>query len=351
MIDIKHISKSLGEFNLKIDNLRIESGSYVVILGDSGSGKSLFLEILSGLIKPDKGCVLIDNQDVLGFPVNKRPFGLVFQDQSLFPHMTAKRNISYPLKKGLKNSRKIEAKVNSIAKKLEASHLLDRSPNTLSGGEKQRISLARTLITEPLCLLLDEPLSALDVNLKKEIRSLLRWLNRTGQTILHVTHDYDEAISLASHIGVMSKGELIQFGTTEQVLNKPRSPFVANFTGISNYFKVSLRVTESGDHEAITESGIPILISTQKTHGNGYVIVPSESILLSHKSITTSAANQFEGKISEISVARYGVEIKVNAAIPLVVRVTRSAIDKMKLAEGQSIWLSFKASSVQYINK
>lgn len=351
MIDINNISKCFDGFCLTVKTLNIEKGSYVVILGDSGSGKSLFLEILAGLIKPDKGSILVEGKEMLKVSLNMRPFGLVFQDQSLFPHMSARQNIEFPLRRISMSKRNIRNKVDAIARKVEASHLLNRSPGTLSGGEKQRISLARTLATDPLCLLLDEPLSALDANLKKEIKSLLRWLNRNGQTILHVTHDYDEAISLASHIGVMSKGELVEFGPAETILTQPRSSFVANFAGIHNYFKVNLGISENGDNQAVTESGAIIKLSTNKSKGQGYIIIPCQSILLSPEKIFSSAANQFEGRITDITAARFGFEIKIESAIPLVAQVTKSAISKMNLSEGQTIWASFKAASVQYINK
>ncbi len=351
MIDIKNLKKRFANFNLDVSDLGIELGSYVVILGNSGSGKSLLLEILTGLVKPDAGSVMIEGKEIIHRPINDRPFGLVFQDQALFPHMSARQNIEFPIRRKYKGQKLIDLKVNEIAKKLEAQHLLNRSPNTLSGGEKQRISLARTMITDPLCLLLDEPLSALDANLKKEIRSLLRWLNRSGQTILHVTHDYEEALSLASHIGVMSEGKLVQYGTAEKVLTQPKSSFVANFTGIHNYFKVTLMKTVNGDAQAQTESGAIVRLSSEKKHGQGYVIVPCESIFLSPNPIVSSAANQFEGVVTDVSQARFGIEVKIESELPLVARVTKSAIEKMKISEGQKIWASFKATAVQYINK
>lgn len=352
MIRVDKIIKRFKDFKLDIDKLIIEPGNYVVILGDSGSGKSMLLEILAGLISPDQGLISYDGDELTKKSIQERPFGLVFQDQALFPHMTARQNIAFPLKKLLKKKEDVKIRTLELAKNMEASHLLDRYPDTLSGGERQRVALARTLATQPSCLLLDEPLSSLDVNLKKEIRALLRWLNRNGQTILHVTHDYEEAISLASHIGVMDKGKLIQFGNAEKVLREPRSSFIANFTGIRNYFKVNLEPNSStGEAIARTESGSDIRMSTEKSSGHGFVIIPCDSIVLSHSKIESSASNQFHGIINEITPARHGIEVKVDAEIQLVAQVTQSTIEKLNLSEGQSIWLNFKATSVRFIKK
>ncbi len=352
MISINNISKRFQNFQLDIEELLVEQGTYVVILGDSGSGKSLLLEIMAGLINPDHGTITFEKKNLISAAIQDRPFGLVFQDQALFPHLTVRQNIAYPLKRFTKNRHQIMIRTSELAKKTEATLLLDRYPETLSGGEKQRVALARTLATEPACLLLDEPLSSLDAKLKKEIRALLRWLNRNGQTILHVTHDYEEAIALASHIGVMEKGKLVQFGDAETILKEPRSSFVANFTGIKNYFKVVLEANNQyGEMLARTETDVCVRISTNKSHGQGFIIVPCDSILLSNKQVDTSAANQFEGKIKDISAGRFGVEVLVESRINLVAQVTQSAVEKMHLTMGQSIWVSFKATSVRFIKK
>lgn len=352
MIKISGISKRYNDFQLTIKELEVGRGDYVVILGDSGSGKSLLLEILAGLRRPDSGSILFENQDILNQSMQERPLGIVFQDLALFPHMTVRQNVAFPLSGKKKEKENDANRINEIVKKMEIGQLLDRYPESLSGGEKQRVALARTLITEPACLLLDEPLSSLDANLKKEVRAMLRWLNRSGQTLLHVTHDYEEAISLASHIGVMHQGELVQYGPAEAVLKEPRSFFVANFTGIRNYFKVVLEAhPATGEMLARTDSGIPIRISTNKTSGQGFVIIPCESLILSKTQVETSAANQFKGIITEISPGRFGIEVSIAADLNLVAQVTQSAVDKLDLQEMAEIWVSFKASSVKFIKK
>lgn len=352
MIRIRGLKKSFKNFTLEIDELNIGKGDYIVILGNSGSGKTLLLEMLAGLINSDSGSITMNDQDLNLLPIQERPFGLVFQDQALFPHMNVRDNISYTLKNSGLSKKKIIERTRELAGQMEVLELLDRNIAGLSGGEKQRVALARTLAKEPTCLLLDEPLSALDVRLRKEIRAVLRWLSRMGNTILHVTHDFEEAINLATHIGVMEGGRLIQYGPAEQILREPRSPFVANFTGIRNYFKVDLVLNEkSGEVTAFTEDKIAIHINTNKTAGKGFIIIPCESIVLSKGEIETSAANQFEGRITDISLGRHGVEIQLEAKIPLVAQITTGALNKLKLSVGDTVWASFKATSLRFIRK
>ncbi len=352
MIEIRGLKKNYKGFNLDIDDFSFERGDYVVLLGNSGSGKTILLEVLAGLHLHDEGSIMMDGLKIDNLPIQKRPFGLVFQDQALFPHMTVSENISYSIRGSGIKKKEIKRKTEELAERLEIKHLLNRYPKGLSGGEKQRTALARTLAREPVCLLLDEPLSALDAKLRKEIRSVLRWLNREGNTILHVTHDFEEAVNLASHIGVMEGGKMIQYGRAEQILREPRSSFVANFTGIRNFFKVDLQKNEqTGQTVAMTSDSVQIHLSTEKVSGQGYVVVPCESILLSDYEIVSSAANQFNGTITDISPGRYGIEVQIDSEIPLVAQITNASKEKMNLNVGQEIWASFKAVSVRFIKK
>lgn len=240
MIRLQNITKRLGAFTLADISMDIRQGDYVVLLGDSGSGKTVMLELLAGLIRPDAGEILYQDDPVTHVPIRYRPFGIVFQDLALFPHMTVRENLAYPLKsKGLPKD-EVEAEVILQAEKFEITHLLDRPIPGLSGGERQRTALARTLANHPACLLLDEPLTALDVRIRKEIGSLLQWLNRNGQTIIHVTHDYLEAVAYASRIGLLEKGRLVQYGPAKQILTDSANPLKAHLTDIRNFLDVTL---------------------------------------------------------------------------------------------------------------
>ncbi len=351
MIRIENISKQFTSFNLSQVSFEISEGEYVVLLGDSGSGKSVLLEILSGLIKPDQGNIYLNDNDLANVPIRKRPFGIVFQDLALFPHLTVYDNLAFPLKNRDIPNADINLKIHEVAEKLEIIPILSRYTDGLSGGEKQRVALARTLATEPACLLLDEPLSALDARIRKEIKAVLRNLNRGGQTIIHVTHDYQEALSLATRIGIMEQGRLIRYGPALEVLMNPMSPFMASFTGIRNFIRVTLRKDLcDGRIKAWTEQNIPLIFQTDKIHGQGYLVVPEESVFLSLEPVETSAANQLHGIITDIIPAIHGFEVIIDVGFPLHSLLTADGIDRLSIKPGDPVYASFKASALRYIN-
>ncbi|MFA5769629.1 MAG: ABC transporter ATP-binding protein [Bacteroidales bacterium] len=199
---------SIGAFSLRNFSLELERGDYCALLGPSGSGKTIILELIAGLRPLKKGSVFIDGKDHTLTPPQHRPVGLLFQDYALFPHMSVYENIAYPLK--IRGIEKVEVRetVHAFAAELDISRHLNRMPGTLSGGEKQRVALARTLVIHPMVLLLDEPMSALDAPLRESSVALLRSVSEKGITILHVTHDPLEVDSLANrriHLGSRSK--------------------------------------------------------------------------------------------------------------------------------------------------
>ena len=208
MLSCKHMEYSVGAFSLRNFSLELERGDYCALLGPSGSGKTIILELIAGLRPLKKGSVFIDGKDHTLTPPQHRPVGLLFQDYALFPHMSVYENIAYPLK--IRGIEKVEVRetVHAFAAELDISRHLNRMPGTLSGGEKQRVALARTLVIHPMVLLLDEPMSALDAPLRESSVALLRSVSEKGITILHVTHDPLEVDSLANrriHLGSRSK--------------------------------------------------------------------------------------------------------------------------------------------------
>ncbi len=351
MIRIKDISKRFGRFELQQVSLDISEGEYVVLLGDSGSGKSVLLEILAGLIIPDSGTIHLDGRDMTRVSIRNRPFGMVFQDLALFPHLTVYENLAFPLKNRNFTNPELKNRVGELAEQLEISPILSRYPTGLSGGERQRVALARTLATEPVCLLLDEPLSALDTRIRREIKSVLRNLHRSGQTIIHVTHDYQEALSLATRIGIMDKGRLVQTGPALEVLMNPVSPFMASFTGIRNFIPVTLLKDPSdGQVKAWTGQNIPLVFHTSKTHGKGYLIIPEDAVFLSKEPVDTSAANQMKAVITDIIPAMYGFEVILDVGFQLNSLLTAEGVTRMSIKTGDTVYASFKASALRYIN-
>ncbi len=208
MLSCRNIEYSIGEFTLKDFSLELERGDYCALLGPSGSGKTVILELIAGLRPLKKGSVVIDGKDYTHTPPQHRPVGLLFQDYALFPHMSVYENIAYPLKIRQIEKCKVQETVHAFAAELDISKHLYRMPGTLSGGEKQRVALARTLVIHPMVLLLDEPMSALDAPLRESSIALLKSVSAKGITILHVTHDPSEVDSLANrqiHLGRRSK--------------------------------------------------------------------------------------------------------------------------------------------------
>ena len=233
MIRLVNVSVRLGRFELHSLNLEITRGEYFTILGPTGVGKTKLLEIIAGLQTIESGEVWIDNENVSDLPPERRRVGFTYQDYLLFPHLTVRKNIAFGLHNRPRSERNQRAA--EVARLLRIEHLLDRTVLGLSGGEQQRIALARALAPEPRVLLLDEPLSALDPSNRKAVRNELVALhNQLGTTTVHVTHDFEEALSVSDRLAVMNSGEIVQVGPPEEVINRPNSRFVADFFGLEN---------------------------------------------------------------------------------------------------------------------
>jgi molybdopterin-binding protein len=348
MLKLDNISKHLKEFSLKNISFTVSQGEYFILLGVSGAGKSMLLEMIAGLEKPGSGRIFLEGKDITYHKIQDRHVGMLFQDFAIFPHLSVHDNIAYSLhnKKITHDDR--ERRILEISEKLSITQLLSRHPGTLSGGELQRIALARTLVQEPRILLLDEPLSAVDTMLKSDLRSLLKKINNSGMTILHVTHDYEEALSLGNRVAVIHDGEIVQTGTPDEVFSKPRSEFVAHFTGAKNFYHARFIHTPEGVR-ADLGNGVLVHIIPEKVSREGYILIRSEEIILSNESFTSSATNNFRGKIFDISRTRSGCEIGIDAGIRLYATITGESMTSLGLEEGKNIWLHFKASGIKVI--
>jgi ABC-type Fe3+/spermidine/putrescine transport system ATPase subunit len=217
--------------------LEIARGEFFALLGPSGCGKTTLLRLIAGFEQPDTGRVMLDGADVAGVPANERPVNTVFQHYALFPHLTVAGNIAFGLRYGKSKIQNPKSKIEEMLQLVRMEGLGARRPDQLSGGQKQRVALARALILHPKVLLLDEPLAALDVKLRKEMQVELKALQRrVGITFIFVTHDQEEALTLADRVAVMNLGKVEQVGTTEEVFERPRTRFVADFMGAVNFF-------------------------------------------------------------------------------------------------------------------
>ncbi|MCK5822597.1 MAG: ATP-binding cassette domain-containing protein [Bacteroidales bacterium] len=351
MLEIKNISKNLDDFNIKDISFSVNKGDYFIILGVSGAGKSIILEIIAGLMEPSSGTIFLNNKNITNEKIQKRKIGLVFQDYAVFPHLSVKENILYPLKKSGLEKKEIQNRLSQLADEMSISHLLNRKPDTLSGGELQRVALARTLALNPECLLLDEPLSSLDIQLKNDLRGLLRRINKKGQTIIHVTHDYEEAIFLANKVAVINDGKIVQIGTPEQVFKNPKTKFVANFSGIKNFFKADIHTVENDNiKKAVINDKVTVNLFTEANSGNGFVIIKNKNIIISNQKPNISAMNNYQGIIADVLPAKFGVEIIVDIGILISVLISADTLEKYNFSEDKNVWISFKASSVKFLH-
>jgi len=237
-LSLENLTLSYGN-SIAVDkfNLDIRKGELVAFLGPSGCGKTTTMRSIAGLLTPTSGRITLDGTDITRVSANKRNVGLVFQSYALFPHLTVYENVAFGLRLKRMSDADIDARVTAGIKSVGLSALSGRKPTELSGGQQQRVALARSMVMEPKVLLLDEPLSNLDARLRVEMRAELQRVQKeTGVTMIFVTHDQAEALSLADRIVVMREGLIEQVGTPEEIYNNPASSFVADFVGFENVF-------------------------------------------------------------------------------------------------------------------
>jgi len=242
-VEVVDLSKNYGPVAaLRAVNLKIESGQYFVLLGPSGGGKTTLLRLIGGFIRPSRGKVLLHGKDVGGRPPNQRPTSMVFQSYALFPHMSVQRNVAYGLRLRKLPKAEIREAVDRMLRLVGLDGYQQRMPHELSGGQQQRVQLARSLVLESDILLLDEPLASLDAKLRKDMCiELKRIQEQVGITFIHVTHNQEEAMTIADRIALIADGELVEEGTARDVYERPRKRFTAGFIGENNIFDGKVR--------------------------------------------------------------------------------------------------------------
>ncbi|WP_299430350.1 ABC transporter ATP-binding protein [uncultured Meiothermus sp.] len=240
-LSVQHIVKKFGDFTaLDGVSLEIRAGEFFTLLGPSGCGKTTLLRIIAGLEVPSQGQIMLLGQDLAGLPANRRPVNTVFQSYALFPHLSVWENIAFGLKSRRMDKTEVERRVRYGLEILQLEKFAQRFPHQLSGGQRQRVALARALVNEPQVLLLDEPMSALDAKLRAEVQIQLRRLQQQlGMTFILVTHDQDEAMAVSDRLALMRMGHVEQTGTPDEVYERPRTRFAAEFLGAANLFQGS----------------------------------------------------------------------------------------------------------------
>lgn len=349
---LKSVQKKFGDF-VALDNidLTIESGEFLTLLGPSGSGKTTTLMIIAGFEKASGGEVLVDSRNISDIPVYKRGLGMVFQHYSLFPHMNVYDNVAFPLRMRKFNKSAISEQVKSALELVELEDFGTRYPGQLSGGQQQRVALARALVFKPGVLLMDEPLGALDKNLRENMQlEIKRIQKKLGITVIFVTHDQEEALVMSDKIAVMSKGRIEQIGSPKDIYEYPVNKYVADFLGTSNFIDAVITDIQSEEYVLKTcfDNKLAVkMMGFKQTHQVGDAVVLSirpEKISLHDREgfIQGSIAeNIFTG-----NSIKYFVELE-NGQNVCVIGANNS--NTQEYGVGQKVWLSWQQDDARIL--
>jgi len=358
-ISIRNITKRFGDFTAVKDvSLDIFRGELFCLLGGSGCGKSTLLRMLAGFEVPTAGQILIDGQDMAGVPADKRPTNMMFQSYALFPHMSVEKNVAYGLLREGKSRTEAYARVAEMLKLVKLEALAKRKPHQLSGGQRQRVALARSLIKQPKLLLLDEPLGALDKKLREETQfELIRIQETLGVTFIVVTHDQDEAMTLATRIGVMNEGVITQVGEPRAIYEEPRSRFVADFIGLVNLFEgqvsgldsqhVTVETGDLGPMKALAREG---LTAGQKVW---LALRPERVSLTRAEPAPGSGTNTLPGVVQDVGYMGHMSHLRVRLANGRMLRVTLSnrLRDEDPITWDEAVFASWPASAMRVLTE
>ncbi|MCF7935340.1 MAG: ABC transporter ATP-binding protein [Synergistales bacterium] len=339
MITLKDVTVRLPGFTLEPLSVRVEEGEFFMLVGPSGAGKTMLLESIAGLQPLASGTITVSGRDITAEPPERRGIALVYQDYALFPHLSVEQNIRYGLRFA---DERDENHVAHLIETLRLDHLLRRNPETLSGGEQQRVALARALAVKPSLLLLDEPLSSLDPRFREELQEHLRSVHEAGVTILMVTHDFGEVLSLGNQVAVLQQGRLQQKGGVAEVFHTPANREVAAFVGMKNIFQASLH-----GRYALLEGGTELLLGREVAQREGFIGIRPENIILAARPGASDAVNCFWGRIISVTPRDVALEVLLETAdIRLFAHVLASSFMELGLHPGETACMRFKPEAV-----
>jgi len=342
------LSITLAEFTVRDISLDIRPNEYFIILGPTGSGKTVLLETIAGIHTPDSGKIFLGDQEITGTEPRSRNIGMVYQDYMLFPHLTVKNNVSFGLRQRKVPLHEQDTLIREICRLLEIQHLIERYPCTLSGGEQQRVALARALVLKPRILLLDEPMSALDRRTRERMRMELSRIRRlTGTTIVQITHHFDDAFALADRIAIMREGQIVQVGKTSEVFLHPSDTFVAEFLGIGNIIRGYS--SRSGNLARIRTPGDREFLATSDICGEVVATLHPEDVIVSLEPFASSARNCLPGTVLEIIPFGSTVRVILDVGFPIMALLTRESCHDLHLEPEGKAYATFKASAVHVI--
>ena len=305
LVSLRNLNKHYGDFAAVDDiSLEIQDGEFLTFLGSSGSGKSTTLSMLAGFETPSSGEILVDGKSLVNVPPHKRDIGMVFQRYSLFPHLSVRDNIAFPLAIRKLASTERERRVDAMLKLVQLGEFAHRRPSQLSGGQQQRVAIARALVYEPRILLMDEPLGALDKKLREDLQDELRQLHRRlGITIVYVTHDQEEAMRLSQRIAIFSHGKIVGLGSGYDLYQNPPNAFVASFLGNSNFLKLKAQGNAAATFEGQSLS-IRLTAGLQSEQDVLLMVRPEKALALSVEQATQDLLpagwNEVSAKVVEV---------------------------------------------------
>ena len=326
LLEIRGVTKNFGNYSA-VNNvdLNIYKGELFCLLGGSGCGKTTLLRMLAGFEHPTSGNIIIDGKNMSGVPPYQRPTNMMFQNYALFPHMSVEKNIAFGLEQDNFTKLQIKEKIEEILKLVELQDYRKRRPQQLSGGQRQRVALARALVKKPKLLLLDEPLAALDKKLREQTQfELMNIQDKVGVTFVVVTHDQEEAMTLASRIAVMDKGKLVQIGTPNEIYEYPKNRFVADFLGSANIFHGIVQSSEIGLLKVNTNLGTFSLKYEAEIDKDSHVYIGlrPEKIFLSKTCSQSYDKNYVSGYIDDIGYlgnsSRYKIRLEDGQIIDVI---------------------------------
>lgn len=348
-LELVNLAKNFSTFNLGPLNLKIDN-EIMVLIGPTGSGKTTILNLIAGMTKPDQGSVMLDGSDITAVPVESRKIGYVFQSPNLFPHLTVYENIVFGLPR---KHRRNNSHVKKLLEDLAISNLADRSVYGLSGGEMQKISLARMLAIEPKIILLDEPLAHLDPPTRRKLRLELRSiLKQEGVPAIYVTHFEEDVYALADSVAVLHKGMIENTGKLETILGSKSSQFVSEILAESNY--IEGRVLESKGGVTIIKVGSHMLeaLGEYSVDSKVGVVVRPEEILLSKDMVKTSARNNIRVQVIDVARRDGMADVQLGTdSLQLKAKVTEEAQTELGIKEGDYVYAIFKAISPQVVRE
>jgi spermidine/putrescine ABC transporter ATP-binding subunit len=342
MIEFREMTKRYA--NLVANDrlsLTIERGELMTLLGPSGCGKTTALRCLTGYIRPDEGRIFLDGKDVTDVPTHQRELGMVFQNFALFPHMTVQDNVAFPLM--IRNVAKPERErmVTDALRMVRLDGYAAHYPRQLSGGQQQRVGLARALVYHPKVLLLDEPLSNLDAKLREEMRfEIKEVVTRLGITAMYVTHDQGEALALSDRVAIMNRGRLEQLGTPEEIYESPRSKFVAEFIGLSNFLEGYVQTVQGGDM-VVLASGVSVTTPALPKVGPGQKVLlflrPNEVEILPRE--VPPGTNVFDARVDKATYLGDTMDYRIALGQGAELRVQSDARRRYQAGENMRLRL------------